>query len=60
MKRAGPGDLAAPIAVGFFETLAAARIRCVRRVISAAARRVKVSSKIRSGMVPVRIRWATR
>ena len=38
------------------------RARCARarRVISAAARRVKVSSRIRRGSAPLRIRWATR
>jgi hypothetical protein len=34
--------------------------RCARLVISAAARRVKVSSRIRSGRVLVTIRCATR
>ena len=36
------------------------QIRRARRVISAAARRVNVSSKIRRGSAPFPIRWATR
>ena len=35
-------------------------IRCVRRVISSAARRVKVSSRMRSGFAPDSTRCATR
>ena len=37
-----------------------AQIRSTRRVISSAARRVKVSSRMRLGSAPRRIRWATR
>ena len=39
---------------------ARARIRCARRVISAAARRVKGSSKMRRGSAPFRIKCANR
>src|SRR6266850_4815579 len=35
-------------------------MRCARRVISIAARRVKVSNRMRSGCVPPRMRCATR
>jgi len=37
-----------------------ATMRCARRVISCAARRVKVSSRIRSGLTPSSTRCATR
>ena len=36
------------------------RMRCVRRVISSAARRVKVRSRMRSGLAPDSTRCATR
>ena len=62
MERAGPRQRAA-----FRGTRgqrarasASATTRCARRVISSAARRVKVSSRMRSGADALSSRWATR
>ena len=50
---------AGPKALNDDEVRTEAKIRSARRVISAAARREKVSNMMRPGGVPVAIRWAT-
>ena len=55
-----PAQVSASIMALAVLPIAVRAMRSTRRVISAAARREKVISKMRRGSAPLTIRWATR
>src|SRR5207244_2769969 len=55
-----PAQVSAPTMAPELLLMTCRAMRSMRRVISAAARREKVISRIRRGSAPLTIRWATR